>query len=168
MLVTVSYFLLQFVADGVFKAELNEFFTRELAEDGYSGVEVRVTPTKTEIIILATRTQNVLGEKGPTYSWTHLCCSEALQLPRQECWAICREGSNSGSLCYCTGRISTIQAYWWTCFPGGMPLCILDILWFCKCNCLWWVLCYTFFIWCGCIWAFYIEFQGFWQVFSLI
>ena len=27
-------------------------------------MEVRVTPTKTEIIILATRTQNVLGEKG--------------------------------------------------------------------------------------------------------
>ena len=55
---------LQFVADGVFKAELNEFLTRELAEDGYSGVEVRVTPTRTEIIIMATRTQNVLGEKG--------------------------------------------------------------------------------------------------------
>merc|ERR1712032_554290 len=51
-------------ADGVFKAELNEFLTRELAEDGYSGVEVRVTPTRTEIIIMATRTQNVLGEKG--------------------------------------------------------------------------------------------------------
>ena len=55
---------LQFVADGVFRAELNEFFTRELAEDGYSGVEVRVAPTRTEIIIMATRTQNVLGEKG--------------------------------------------------------------------------------------------------------
>ncbi|EDL16388.1 ribosomal protein S3, isoform CRA_c [Mus musculus] len=54
----------KFVADGIFKAELNEFLTRELAEDGYSGVEVRVTPTRTEIIILATRTQNVLGEKG--------------------------------------------------------------------------------------------------------
>ncbi|KAM7330445.1 hypothetical protein ACRRTK_009634 [Alexandromys fortis] len=54
----------EFVADGIFKAELNEFLTRELAEDGYSGVEVRVTPTRTEIIILATRTQNVLGEKG--------------------------------------------------------------------------------------------------------
>uniref|UniRef100_A0A672H718 KH type-2 domain-containing protein n=1 Tax=Salarias fasciatus TaxID=181472 RepID=A0A672H718_SALFA len=53
-----------FVSDGIFKAELNEFLTRELAEDGYSGVEVRVTPTRTEIIILATRTQNVLGEKG--------------------------------------------------------------------------------------------------------
>merc|ERR1712066_692576 len=34
------------------------------AEDGYSGVEVRVTPTRTEIIIRATRTQSVLGEKG--------------------------------------------------------------------------------------------------------
>jgi hypothetical protein len=54
----------QFVAAGVFKAELNEFLTRELAEDGYSGVEVRVTPSRTEIIIMATRTQNVLGEKG--------------------------------------------------------------------------------------------------------
>ena len=52
------------VADGVFYAELNEFFTRELAEEGYSGVEVRVTPTKTEIIIRATRTQDVLGENG--------------------------------------------------------------------------------------------------------
>lgn len=60
----LNTFSIQFVADGVFKAELNEFLTRELAEDGYSGVEVRVTPIRTEIIILATRTQNVLGEKG--------------------------------------------------------------------------------------------------------
>jgi hypothetical protein len=55
-------FVLQFVADGVFYAELNEMLTRELAEDGYSGVEVRVTPMRTEIIIRATRTQNVLGK----------------------------------------------------------------------------------------------------------
>merc|ERR1712004_800271 len=54
----------KFVADGVFKAELNRLLTRELAEDGYSGVEVRVAPTRTEIIIMATRTQNVLGEQG--------------------------------------------------------------------------------------------------------
>lgn len=52
----------QFVADGVFFAELNELLVRELAEDGYSGVEVRQTPMRTEIIIRATRTQNVLGE----------------------------------------------------------------------------------------------------------
>jgi small subunit ribosomal protein S3e len=54
----------KFVADGVFYAELNELLLRELAEDGYSGVEVRVTPMRTEIIIRATRTQSVLGEKG--------------------------------------------------------------------------------------------------------
>jgi ribosomal protein uS3 len=51
-------------ADGVFYAELNEFFQRELAEEGYSGVEVRVTPTVTDIIIRATHTQDVLGEQG--------------------------------------------------------------------------------------------------------
>uniref|UniRef100_A0A2P2IAX7 30S ribosomal protein S3, chloroplastic n=1 Tax=Hirondellea gigas TaxID=1518452 RepID=A0A2P2IAX7_9CRUS len=54
----------KFVQDGLFNAELNEFLNRELAEDGYSGVEVRVTPLRTEIVIRATRTQNVLGEKG--------------------------------------------------------------------------------------------------------
>jgi len=44
----------KFVADGVFFAELNEFLMRTLAEDGYAGVEVRVTPIRTEIIIRAT------------------------------------------------------------------------------------------------------------------
>ena len=53
----------QFVADGVFFAELNELLMRELSEDGYSGVEVRVTPLRTEVIIRATRTQNVLGTR---------------------------------------------------------------------------------------------------------
>lgn len=51
------------MADGVFYAELNELLTRELAEDGYSGVEVRVTPLMTEIIIKATRPQSVLGKR---------------------------------------------------------------------------------------------------------
>merc|ERR1739838_556238 len=54
----------KFIQDGLFNAELNELLWRELAEDGYSGVEVRQTPQRTEIIILATRTQSVLGEKG--------------------------------------------------------------------------------------------------------
>ncbi|XP_014251717.1 40S ribosomal protein S3-A [Cimex lectularius] len=54
----------KFVAQGVLKAELNEFLTRELAEEGYSGIEMRMTPARTEIIIMATSTQNVLGEKG--------------------------------------------------------------------------------------------------------
>lgn len=54
----------KFVADGVFYAELNEFLTRELSEEGYAGVEIRATPIRTEIIIRATRTQSVLGEKA--------------------------------------------------------------------------------------------------------
>ncbi|KAK9478482.1 ribosomal protein S3, partial [Lipomyces japonicus] len=52
------------VADGVLFAELNEFFTRELAEEGYAGVEVRSAPTRTEIVIRATHTQDVLGPQG--------------------------------------------------------------------------------------------------------
>lgn len=79
-----TYISLQFVADGVFRAELGEFFTRELASEGYSGCEVRITHARTEvsfsrcdisrfncsiylslkIIIRATHTQEVLGEKG--------------------------------------------------------------------------------------------------------
>lgn len=45
------------VADVLFKAEPSEFLTGELAEDGYSGVDVRVIPTRTKVIILATRIQ---------------------------------------------------------------------------------------------------------------
>lgn len=56
----------------MFFAELNEVLTRELAEDGYSGVEVRVTPMRTEIIIRATRTQNVLGKVVITLLLIHL------------------------------------------------------------------------------------------------
>jgi hypothetical protein len=60
------------VADGVFYAELNELLTRELAEVGYAGVEVRVTPLRTEIIIRATRPQDVLGEccAGAAAAWS--------------------------------------------------------------------------------------------------
>lgn len=43
---------------------MNEFLTRCLSEEGYAGVEVRVTPQRTEVIIRAARTQNVLGENG--------------------------------------------------------------------------------------------------------
>ena len=47
----------KFVADGVFYAELNELLIQELGEDGYAGVDLRVTPVKTEIVIRATRTR---------------------------------------------------------------------------------------------------------------
>lgn len=54
----------KFVNDGVFFSELNEFLTRVLGEDGYAGVEIRVTPIRTEIIVRATRVREVLGDKG--------------------------------------------------------------------------------------------------------
>uniref|UniRef100_A0A5K3FHI0 40S ribosomal protein S3 n=1 Tax=Mesocestoides corti TaxID=53468 RepID=A0A5K3FHI0_MESCO len=54
----------KFVSAGVFKAELDEFLRRELAEDGYSGVKVRSNERRTEIIISATKTQAVLGDQS--------------------------------------------------------------------------------------------------------
>ena len=39
------------VAEGVFKAELDGFLRRELAEDGYSGVEVRITPKERDFTV---------------------------------------------------------------------------------------------------------------------
>ena len=52
------------MADGVFFAELNDLLLKELADDGYAGVSVKATPLRTEIIIKATQTQAVLGERG--------------------------------------------------------------------------------------------------------
>ena len=74
----------QFVADGVFYAELNELLTRELSEDGYSGVEVRVTPMRTEIIIKATRTQNVLGKRLEGGEWLPGMLQQAVEHLRTE------------------------------------------------------------------------------------
>ena len=54
----------KFIADGVFYAEINEFFIKELTNDGYSGVEIKSTPSKTEITIRCTSVKQVLGEKG--------------------------------------------------------------------------------------------------------
>jgi ribosomal protein uS3 len=54
----------KFVADGVFYSEVSEFFTRQLVDLGYAGVEVRRTPTRTEIIIRSTRPKSILGENG--------------------------------------------------------------------------------------------------------
>ena len=50
------------VADGMFYAELNALFSKELAEQGYSRCQVRQSGTRTEIIIHATNVNDVLGE----------------------------------------------------------------------------------------------------------
>ncbi|KAL0232967.1 hypothetical protein GEMRC1_011714 [Eukaryota sp. GEM-RC1] len=45
-----------------FFAELNEFLERELASAGFAGLNVRQTPLRTEVVIHATKTSEVLGE----------------------------------------------------------------------------------------------------------
>jgi small subunit ribosomal protein S3e len=72
----------KFVKEGVLYAELNEFLTRELAEDGYAGVKVRTTAVCTEIIISATLVQNVVGERGRRLKeLTHLI-QQRFQFPK--------------------------------------------------------------------------------------
>lgn len=51
---------MQFVADGIFYAQLKEVLTRELAEDGYVGAEVRVTTTEEVFFFLQLTTEEVV------------------------------------------------------------------------------------------------------------
>merc|ERR1711918_232128 len=99
----------KFVADGVFYAELNELLVRELAEDGYSGVEVRQTPARHEIIIMATRTQNVLGEKGRMIRELTSVVQKRFNFPEGtvELYA---EGRHSRSVRHRPGRVPPLQA----------------------------------------------------------
>ena len=117
---------------------------RELAEDGYSGVEVRVTPTRTEIIILATRTQNVLGEKGRRIRELTAVVQKRFNFPEGSvevghtglvlheanhglkgsaffmyfhCTALRRKGCPSWTLRHCSVRVSPLQASWRSCRP---------------------------------------------------
>merc|ERR1711871_50691 len=86
----------KFVADGVFYAELNEMLMRELAEDGYAGVEVRVTPMRTEIIIRATRTQDVLGEKGRRIRELTSLVQKRFNFPEGSVELYCEKVANRG------------------------------------------------------------------------
>merc|ERR1712070_589738 len=58
----------KFVADGCFRAELDEFLAKFLAEDGYAGVEVRIAPIRTQIIICATHPIGITGNHGQRVS----------------------------------------------------------------------------------------------------
>ena len=54
----------KFVADGIFRSEVAEFLEKMLSDDGYGGVDVRVTPARTDIVIKSTTPKKVIGEKG--------------------------------------------------------------------------------------------------------
>ena len=90
----------KFVADGVFNAELNEFLARTLGEDGYAGVEVRVTPIRTEIIIRATRTRGGAGREGEAHPGAHGAGAEALRLPGEQRGALRGAGGEPRQLCH--------------------------------------------------------------------
>eukprot|EP00178_Gracilaria_changii_P008078 TRINITY_DN24980_c0_g2_i1.p1 TRINITY_DN24980_c0_g2~~TRINITY_DN24980_c0_g2_i1.p1 ORF type:complete len:215 (-),score=22.35 TRINITY_DN24980_c0_g2_i1:43-687(-) len=73
----------KFCADGVFYAELCEFLRRELGEDGFAGCDVRVTPQRTEVVIKATRTMEVLGreDKGRRIRELTSCVQKRFNFP---------------------------------------------------------------------------------------
>ena len=52
----------RFINDGVFLAELNQFFSRKVDSSGYSGVEVRVSTSNTEIRIKVTQHKDLIGK----------------------------------------------------------------------------------------------------------
>lgn len=56
----------KFVADGVFQAELNQFLSRTLGQEGYAGIEVRLTSMGTEIRVRCAKAADLVNKKGRT------------------------------------------------------------------------------------------------------
>jgi small subunit ribosomal protein S3e len=54
----------KFVNIGMMNAELSELLRRELGVDGFSSVDIRISPQKTDIVIRAAKPLNVLGVQG--------------------------------------------------------------------------------------------------------
>jgi small subunit ribosomal protein S3e len=55
------------IETGLFYAELNEILTRELAADGYRRCEVRMTPSRIEIIVKASNTGVFTEQNGGAF-----------------------------------------------------------------------------------------------------
>ena len=49
----------KFVADGVFRAEVNELLMTALADFGFSGIEVNLTKGATEVRVLVSRVREL-------------------------------------------------------------------------------------------------------------
>lgn len=48
------------------------------------------------------------GREGTSYSWTDICCSEEVRVPRGNSWALCWEGCYPRSVCHCPGWITSL------------------------------------------------------------
>jgi small subunit ribosomal protein S3e len=53
----------KFVADGVFKAEINELLSTSLSDFGFSGIEVNFTKAATEVRVLVSKFKDLMDEK---------------------------------------------------------------------------------------------------------
>lgn len=54
----------KFVADGVFRAEIHQFFSRALVGAGYSGLTVKQTNKKLQITVKVVNRQSAVGTNG--------------------------------------------------------------------------------------------------------
>lgn len=54
----------QFIADGIQRTQISEFFQEELARAGYGGMEVAKTPMGTQIVLKAEKPGMVIGKGG--------------------------------------------------------------------------------------------------------
>ncbi|CAN9233511.1 unnamed protein product, partial [Alternaria alternata] len=110
----------KFVADGVFYAELNEFFQRELAEEGYSGVEVRVTPTVPPTSSSAPHTpRRFLESRIARIRELTSLIQKRFRRSRELRLPLRRQGSEPWSLRRRPVRVPPIQASQWSGRPKG-------------------------------------------------
>jgi small subunit ribosomal protein S3e len=56
----------KFVADGVFRAEVNELLSQTLADFGFSGIEVNFTKSATEVRVLVSKFNDLMDTKKPS------------------------------------------------------------------------------------------------------
>lgn len=56
----------KFIADGVFRAEVNELLSKSLADFGFSGIEVNFTTSVTEVRVIVSKFNDLMDEKKQT------------------------------------------------------------------------------------------------------
>jgi len=96
----------KFVGKGVFYAELNDFLRTELEQEfeagysiGYAGVIVRNTVAKLEVIIKATKTKYVVGEKGRRIRELTKLVEKRFKIAKKQQVALFVERVNHRALC---------------------------------------------------------------------
>jgi len=96
----------KFVGKGVFYAELNDFLRTELEQEfeagysiGYAGVAVRHNAAKLEVIIKATKTKYVVGEKGRRIRELQKLVENRFKIPKKQQIALYVERVTHRALC---------------------------------------------------------------------